>query len=137
ALLLFMAAGIIGCKSAFLWVGAWVHDKPVPTEIPAGTADDASRLNRTRVVEVWAIPASPADAENQLRRLLARASAQRLRVSIAGSRHSMGGHTIYPDGIVLDMLPFNHMKLDPERHILHVGTGARWSTIVPYPDTHA
>jgi FAD/FMN-containing dehydrogenase len=135
-LLLILAVGTVGCKSAFLWVGAWVHDKPGVTERPAGTADDASRLNRTRVAEVWAIPANPTEAETQLRRLLARASAQRLRVSIAGARHSMGGHTIYPDGIVLDMLPFNHMKLDPEQNLLHVGAGARWSSIVPYLDAH-
>ena len=46
----------------------------------------------------------------------------------------MGGHTICPDGIVLNMLPFNRMDLDAEHSILHVGSGARWTEIVPYLD---
>ena len=44
----------------------------------------------------------------------------------------MGGHTIYPGGIVIDMLPFNHMELDEEHEILHVQAGARWKDIIPY-----
>jgi FAD/FMN-containing dehydrogenase len=134
-LLLVMTAGVIGCKSVFLWVGAWLQDKPVPQDVPAGCSDDASRLNRTPVAEVWSIPASPAAAESQLRDLLARACSEQLSVAIAGSRHSMGGHTISPNGIVLNMLPFNHMTLDAEREILHVGSGARWSEVIPYLDS--
>ena len=32
----------------------------------------------------------------------------------------MGGHTIYPGGLVIDMLPFNHMEFDEDRELLHV-----------------
>ncbi len=46
----------------------------------------------------------------------------------------MGGHTIYPDGIVLDMLSFNRLELDGRRRILHVGAGATWKQIIPYLD---
>src|SRR5438046_6537118 len=66
--------------------------------------DDASRLNRTNVAEILKVPADPAEAEQQLREVLRRARAKRLKVSIAGAGHSMGGHTIYPGGIVLNML---------------------------------
>lgn len=96
--------------------------------------DDASRLNRTRVAEVWSIPAEPAAAERQLRELLQRARAEKLKVAIAGSKHSMGGHTISPDGIVLNMLPFHHLELDAKNSILRAGAGARWSEIIPYLD---
>jgi FAD/FMN-containing dehydrogenase len=48
----------------------------------------------------------------------------------------MGGHTISPDGIVLNMLPFNHMHLDAAAGILNVGAGARWSEVLPYLDRH-
>jgi FAD/FMN-containing dehydrogenase len=86
------------------------------------------------VAEVWPVPAEPAAAEEQLRDLLQRARRDKLRVSIAGARHSMGGHTIYPDGIVLDMLPLDHLELDRERRVLRAGAGARWSQIVPWLD---
>jgi len=113
----------------------WLQDKPGTKALPKGYADDASRLNRTGVAEVWSIPAEPAAAEIQLRDLLRRARTQGLRVAIAGARHTMGGHTICPDGIVVDMLPFNHMELDSGKRVLHVGAGARWSEIIPYLDS--
>src|SRR5437763_8279621 len=96
--------------------------------------DDASRLNATRVAEVWDIPTDPAAAEAQLRDLLRRARQEGRKVSVAGARHSMGGHTIYPDGVVLNMLPFAGLELDEGGQVLRVGAGARWSDVIPYLD---
>jgi FAD/FMN-containing dehydrogenase len=125
-----------GCfgEPAFLIFRAWVGDRPVRQEIPAGFADDASRLNQTRVAEIWDIPADRHDAEKQLQLLLERAREEKVPVAIAGARHSMGGHTIAADGIVVNMLPFRHMELDTEKDILHVAAGARWADIIPYLD---
>jgi hypothetical protein len=109
-----------------------LRDRDTREPLPPGVVDDASRLNRTRVTEVWDIPSDPARAEQQLVDLLRRAAAQKLSVSIAGARHSMGGHTIAPDGLVINMLPFNRMRLDPDAALLHVQAGARWSEIIPY-----
>ncbi|OAI47686.1 hypothetical protein AYO44_09300 [Planctomycetaceae bacterium SCGC AG-212-F19] len=117
-----------------LWVRAWFHDRPVVEAVSPGYADDASRMNRTEVAETVPVAADPRAAEAQLRDLLHRARTQGKRVAIAGARHSMGGHTIYPDGIILDMLPFRQMELDTERSLLKVGAGARWSEVVPYLD---
>jgi FAD/FMN-containing dehydrogenase len=118
----------------YLWVAAWLNDRPVADELPAGHVDDASRRNQTRVAEVWSMPDDPVAAEAQLQSLFRRARAQRARVAIAGARHSMGGHTIYPDGIIVDMLPFHRMELDSDKRILRVGAGARWREIVPWLD---
>jgi FAD/FMN-containing dehydrogenase len=118
-------------KSAFLIARAWVNDRPVPDDLPPGFADDASRLNLTAVREVWDVPADPVEAERQLAALLRRARADGLKVSIAGARHSMGGHTISPDGIVVNMLPFDRTEVDPDAGLLRVGAGARWSQVVP------
>lgn len=108
------------------------HDELGP--LPLGYVDDASRLNPTKVAEVWEIPTDAAAAEEQLAALLRRANSVGLKVAIAGARHSMGGHTVFPDGMVVNMLPFRNMELDPERNILHVQAGARWSEIIPYLD---
>jgi FAD/FMN-containing dehydrogenase len=134
-LLLSLVAGATAvARPCYLWVTAWLLDKPAADDTPAGHVNDASRLNQTRVAEVWSIPSDPPEAESQLQALLNRARAERLRVAIAGARHSMGGHTIYPDGIILDMLPFHRMELDADTRILRVGAGARWSEIIPYLD---
>jgi FAD/FMN-containing dehydrogenase len=134
SLLLVLAAGGFSARPAYLWVKAWLGDRPVLHELPSGYVDDASRLNSTHVTAVWPVPADAAAAESQLRELLRRARSERLSVAIAGARHSMGGHTIAPDGIVLDMLPRNQMDLNAEKRILRVGAGARWSEVIPYLD---
>jgi FAD/FMN-containing dehydrogenase len=117
-----------------LIVNAWLNDRHNHRPAPPGHVDDASRLNQTGVAEIWPIPADAVQAEAQLQALLARARAEKLGVSIAGAKHSMGGHSICPDGIVIDMLPFKNMELDAKEKILRVGAGARWSEIVPYLD---
>jgi FAD/FMN-containing dehydrogenase len=130
AILALVAVLPFGCELPRVWVATLIRtDAP-----PQGQADDASRMNRTAVAEVWSIPADAATAEAQLRKLLARARAEKLTVAIAGAKHSMGGHTISPGGIVVDMLPFKRMDLDAAKGLLHVGAGARWSDIVPYLD---
>jgi FAD/FMN-containing dehydrogenase len=121
-------------KPVFLVVRAWLRDRHDQAGVPPGFADDASRLNQTPIAEIWKIPAAADAAEAQLQQLLERARSEKLGVSIAGARHSMGGHTISPAGIVIDMLPFKHLKLDPHNKLLHVGAGARWADVIPFLD---
>jgi FAD/FMN-containing dehydrogenase len=108
------------------------RDRPAP---PPGFIDDASGLDQTRIAAVWDIPANPVSAERQLVALVQRARAEGLAISIAGARHSMGGHSIQRDGIVLNMRPFHAMQLDDAGNILHVQAGALWSEVVPYLNT--
>ncbi len=110
----------------------WYTDRHDHRPPAAGNVDDASRLNETRVAEVWPIPAASADAEAQLAKLLERARAGHLPVAIAGARHSMGGHTIASNGIVVDMAAFNQLELESSNHILHAGSGARWHDVIAY-----
>lgn len=102
--------------------------------VPAGYLDDASAMNLTAVAEVWRIPSDREKAEQQLSDLLQRASLESLKVSIAGARHSMGGHSIAPDGIVVDMLPFHKMTYDEKLEILNVQAGAIWHDVIEYLD---
>lgn len=124
----------ISGRPSYLVTRAWLLDRPVADVLPAGFVDDASRMNRTQVSETWSVPSDTHTAESQLRELLQRAQKEHLRIAIGGARHSMGGHTISPRGIVLDMLPFNRMELDEKQKILHVGAGARWSQVIPFLD---
>jgi FAD/FMN-containing dehydrogenase len=116
-----------------LWFASW-RDVNELEPTPLGFADDVSRLNQTPVAEVVPVESDAVAAERQLAALLRRARDSGLTVSLAGARHSMGGHTISPQGIVIDMLPFHDMRYDAEREILHVQAGARWSQIIPYLD---
>nr|WP_246275591.1 FAD-dependent oxidoreductase [Brasilonema bromeliae] len=97
--------------------------------------DDASRLNSTPVL-VREVPDNPKKAVQVLQELLKVARSTGKKVALAGARHSMGGHTIYADGISLDMSNFKHMALDEKTNVLHVGSGARWADIIPYLNAH-
>ena len=102
--------------------------------LPPGYLDDASRLNLTKIGEVWQIPVDSDDPEGQIAQLLARARAEGRHVSIAGARHSMGGHSLYPGGILINTLPWNQMWLDENRNLLKVQAGALWKDIIAYLD---
>ena len=135
-LLLFCLAALLaafGPPACFL-ARAWWRDGDAPLPPAAPGRDDASRLNANQPGEVIAVAADPAEAERQLVGLVRRAAAHGDHISISGARHSMGGHTLHPGGLVLDMLPFNRMELDRERRILRVGAGARWAEVIPFLD---
>ena len=100
--------------------------------IPAGFTDDASRLNQTRIAEIYA-PSNHEEAfEDLLRTFLQRVRSRKTPLSIAGTRHTMGGQTFTPGGIVLNMLGWRQMHLDEQKNILHVQAGACWSDVLRY-----
>lgn len=101
---------------------------------PDGYANDVSQLNLTRVDTIVAVEKDKASIESQLRRILKHAEENGIKVSVAGARHSMGGHTMYQDGIVLDILPYSHMHFDSLQNTVTVGSGALWEDIIPYLD---
>jgi hypothetical protein len=116
-----MMLGIVGAGARPAW-HLWRtsrHDLDEVEQPPAGYANDASRMNLTAVREVRTVPADTAEAERELAALIKEANALGWKVSLAGARHSMGGHTIYPDGVVIDMRPLAAMRLDKATGVLH------------------
>src|SRR6266705_527716 len=109
-----------------------LNDRDELESISAGFVDDASRLNRTQVAEVRSISGSHDNLEEQLRAYLEHARARKLPLSIAGTRHTMGGQTFTPGGIILDMLGLHEMELDEQMTVLRVQAGALWSNVLSY-----
>jgi decaprenylphospho-beta-D-ribofuranose 2-oxidase len=86
---------------------------------------DYSRLHPVKVERV-----AMGKEEEQLVQLLKEAKEKKLTVSIAGQRHSQGGHTYYKDGIVLDMTHYNRiLSFQPEEKKIRVQAGATWKDI--------
>ena len=126
-----LTAALIGRPLLHLAQTAW-KDTEARKPLPLGFVDDASRMNLTKIHKVWPVPLDAAAAETQLTQLFAHAHRKGLRISIAGSQHSMGGHTLIPGGIMIDMTPFKNMELDETQTLLHVQAGAKWSEIIPW-----
>ncbi|MGX7668750.1 FAD-binding oxidoreductase [Flavobacterium pedocola] len=130
ALLIFIAVPVVHILKT-----KW-NENDRKIEIPKGYTNDASQLNLTKVDTIIKVPKTKAEIENQLRLILKHAQKNKLKISIAGAQHSMGGHTIYPNGIVLNMLPYKQMKLDTVNNILTIGSGALWEDAIEYLDKY-
>ncbi|QOT00262.1 FAD-binding oxidoreductase [Brevibacterium sp. JNUCC-42] len=86
---------------------------------------DYSRLHPVKVERVV-----EGKEEDQLINLVKEATEKKLTISIAGQRHSQGGHTYYKDGILVDMTHFNKiMSIHPEEKKIRVQAGATWKDV--------
>lgn len=125
-----IALTVIARPIAHLTLTAW-SDRDDRQPLPLGTVDDASHLNQTQVT-IKQVNSQPGVTEVILQSVLRDALRQGKKVAIAGSRHTMGGHTLYAKGISLAMLHFNRMQFNPVTKILTVQSGAKWSDVIPY-----
>jgi FAD/FMN-containing dehydrogenase len=135
ALLIFIAATTISltviAQPAYHLLKTTWNDRDEISPLPPGTIDDASRLNQS-AMKVVKISENLTTATTQLKNTLQEAKRQGKKVTIAGVRHTMGGQTIYPNGISLDMTQFSDMQLNASTRLLTVQSGATWSKIIPY-----
>ncbi|USB31638.1 FAD-binding oxidoreductase [Paenibacillus sp. YPG26] len=89
---------------------------------------DYSRLRPVKVTRV-----AQGREEQQLQEILQEARKKHLTVSIAGQRHSQGGHTYYKDSIVVDMRSYNRiLSFDPMKKIIRIQAGATWKDVQDY-----
>jgi FAD/FMN-containing dehydrogenase len=118
----------------FLGWKAWDYAAP-----PAGDKDcspAAPRVNAATVInDVSCLNPTPVRGivtvrqEEDIRQAFARARSEGVKVSIAGARHSQGGHAFATNNIVLDMRSFNRIALDEAAQLVTVQSGATWHDI--------
>jgi decaprenylphospho-beta-D-ribofuranose 2-oxidase len=88
-------------------------------------ATDVARLGPARIARV-----DDAREIEQLQAVLRNARERGLKVSISGSRHSQGGHTYRPGGVVLNMRTFNRIRdIDTAGPRITVESGATWDEV--------
>jgi decaprenylphospho-beta-D-ribofuranose 2-oxidase len=93
--------------------------------IPKKVISDVGNLMPVKIKEVVA-----GKEVETFEQTLKEAEWKKLAVSIAGKMHSQGGHTYYPNGIVLDMTSYNKiLQIDPEGKTITVQSGATWDDI--------
>ncbi|MCY9698275.1 FAD-binding oxidoreductase [Paenibacillus alginolyticus] len=94
---------------------------------------DYSRLHPVKVTRII-----QGKEEEQLVQLIKEARDKKLTISIAGQRHSQGGHTYYKDGIVVDMKPYNKvLDFNPAAKTIRVQAGATWKDVQDYLNPYA
>ncbi|WP_078547702.1 FAD-binding oxidoreductase [Litchfieldia alkalitelluris] len=86
---------------------------------------DAAKLLPTRIKEIK--PSTPA---TNLQAIITDANLNGDKISIAGMQHSQGGHTYYPNGIMLDMRGYNKiLNFNPKEKTITVQSGVTWGDI--------
>jgi len=95
------------------------------------TIDDVSRLNETNIDSIRT-PTTEEDIQDAVRDAIQ----SNKRISIAGRRHSQGGHIMVDGAIVLDMTNYNRiLKIDENAKLLTVQSGTTWAQIQQFLNT--
>jgi FAD/FMN-containing dehydrogenase len=93
----------------------------LPFKQLGGYVNDASHLNKTAVYGVVQV-----SNEDDVRRALQFAKENKLKISLAGQQHSMGGQTFTHGGLVLDLRGLNRIQIFKETRSVIVQSGVRW-----------
>ena len=120
----------------FHLVKTYLNEDNKKTPIPKGFTNDASELSQTKVDSIINVPSSKIEIVKQIQEILKYSKLKKIPISIAGAKHSMGGHTMYPNGIVLNMRPYKEMQIDTVNNILTIGSGALWEDAINYLDRY-
>lgn len=121
---------------AFHLIKTYLNEDNVKPTTPRGFTNDASGLSLTKIDSIIDVPNSKTEIVKQLKEILEYSRKTNKPISIAGAKHSMGGHTMYPNGIVLNMRPYKEMQLDTINNILTIGSGALWEDAINYLDKY-
>lgn len=89
-----------------------------------GIINDASCLDQTAIHGIAAI-----ESESDIAAALAYARDNRLEVSAAGVKHSMGGQAFARRNLILDMTKFNDIIVNEKEKTVTVQSGATWHDI--------
>jgi FAD/FMN-containing dehydrogenase len=112
------------CLPATGTVAAPADVADLPGLIRGGVIDDASCLNATPI-----FGRLPVKTIADIQGAIAYARANKLTLTAAGARHSMGGQSFTRDGLVLDMKRFNRIELNEQAKTVRVEAGATWHDI--------
>lgn len=103
-----------------------------PKQQDNSLASDVGRIYSTQITKI--VQGTTTD---ELAAVIREAAEKSLRVSIAGKRHSQGGHTFYKDAVVVDMNAYNQiLNLDNTNKLITVQSGTTWADIQDYIDPY-
>ncbi len=94
--------------------------------------NDFSRLNKT-MINKFVTPSS----YEELQSIIDYAQTHNLKISIAGMRHSQGGHTFFPNALVINLGKLNKViAFDQNKKLITVQAGITWKNIQHYLHQH-
>jgi FAD/FMN-containing dehydrogenase len=130
-----LAAVLVVLSYVALIAHAWFADQRSSLPEPSAGQSDFSRLTRAQPAATIIPDRDPVRALEQLRNLVRQTASRHGKITIAGSRHSMGGHTLLDGSLCIDMRCDAFRHIDPvvirdSIAIVHVGAGATWHELL-------
>ena len=113
-----------GLLSVFMENSCWPDPQAEKGRI---LVDDVTRLNTHSVAGVFH-PRNTAD----VRAVLKMAARNGKQVSVRGTQHSMGAHSIAEDGYVIDTKHLNQISYCTQTEHVTTGPGATWADLIKY-----
>lgn len=104
---------------------------PDPVAMAGVVLDDVTRMNETAVGALIE-PRTRDDIVSAL----AMARKCGARVSSRGTKHSMGGHSLVPEGVVIDMKWISHVRYNVDEGTVTAGAGATWADVIRVLNPH-
>ena len=101
----------------------WPDPDPEPGKPPM--VDDVARMSAQHVERIFNVR-TPEDIKS----VIALARQLGKTVSMRGTRHSMGGHTIAAGGFVIDLMRLNKWSFDPISETCMAQPGCLWSDLI-------
>ena len=103
-----------------------------PTHTTSTTINDFSRLNKTNIHSL-----KTPSSYQELQEIVAYAKKNKLKIAIAGIRHSQGGHAFFTNAIVINLKKLNRiLDFDPDKKLITVQAGTTWNTIQEFLHPH-
>lgn len=135
ALIGLLAAFFLALSYAALVAHAWFADPLSSLPEPLLGQSDFGRLTHARPAATIVPDQDPTRAIEQLRDLVRQTASRHGKITIAGSRHSMGGHTLLEGSLSIDMRCDAFRHIDPVTTrdsvpIVHVGAGTTWHELL-------
>jgi FAD/FMN-containing dehydrogenase len=97
--------------------------------------DDARQSFNAMIDRRPAVIAQPADAA-EVGSAVRFAREHDLRIAVRGGGHSVAGHGLVDDGLVVDLRRMRHVAVDPVRRRASAGGGATWEDLDPVTQAH-
>ncbi len=104
---------------------SWPDPEPGRGQNPL--VDDVSRLNAEEVAGVFCVR-----TVDDVKAVLVRAHEEGKSVSCRGTRHSMGGQCIAPNGFVIDLMLLNSFSFNEATKTVTTQPGATWADLIKY-----
>jgi FAD/FMN-containing dehydrogenase len=127
AIIIFLGMGFTQVVLVFQPVSlvfkTWWYDSDTLPEPPAGQATDGARIEQVPM-ETVVLPADLDAAVDATRTAFER----RMPTAIRGAARSMGGQTLTPDGLRVDVSAVSHVRLDGD--LVVAGGGASWHDVL-------